>query len=178
MTLYEYINNITANGTRVILPRKLGIEQKTTLGEPGNMICKTMWVQEETRGTKRKKYDTFSDNMKKHEVILAQVTSAALNCIDSEQFYRKCFAYAPPDAKNGAYEKEKWDMLLLDLACEISCRLSDVAYIERNSKGARIALDILQSRINAWQKRAVMRLNKSGEDGEEVATFAVSINVN
>ena len=167
MTLFEYVSNLTQNGSRVVMPRLVGCEQKTTIGEPGNLVSRVMWIHEPTFAERQEERENTGKQLKKAEGTLQRITTAAINSVNSEQWYRKCFQYCPPDVRNGAYstDKDKWDLLLLDIVNEIANTMVNTAWTERASKGAQTILSMLQARVTAWQRQVTAKVEKEGEEG-------------
>lgn len=153
MTALEYVNKITANGTKIQMPGDKASQLKNRNGTPTNWSEVVCYVSE-----------SVSDEKRVNQLI-ERITLTALNSGNPYQFYKHVLGLLPKDARNGEYDAEGWTNLLSEITLEIANNLSKIAITERNFKGSSTMLAILQSRMETWQKKATVAAEKNEEGG-------------
>lgn len=153
MTALEYVNKITQNGTIIRLPKDDCTQQKDRSGSPidwTEVVC----------------YRTSSvGEQKRTEAIIERITLTALNSTSPYQFYKHVMMLIPKQMRIGEYDSEGWTELLSEITLELANQLSSIAITERNFKGSGTMLTILQTRMEAWQKKATISAEKNEAGG-------------
>lgn len=153
MTALEYVNKITQNGTFIRLPQKETTQQKDRSGSPVDwteVVCyRTTSIGEE----------------KRTELLLERITLTALNSSSPYQFYKHVLNLLPKQVRIGEYDAEGWTELLSEITLELANKFSSIAINERNFKGSSTMLAILQTRMEAWQKKATIAAEKNEAGG-------------
>lgn len=153
MTALEYVNKITQNGTFIRLPNKETTQQKDRSGSPVDwteVVCyRTTSIGEE----------------KRTELLLERITLTALNSSSPYQFYKHVLNLLPKQVRIGEYDAEGWTELLSEITLELANKFSSIAINERNFKGSSTMLAILQTRMEAWQKKATIAAEKNEAGG-------------
>lgn len=153
MTALEYVNKITANGTKIQLPGDKVSQLNNHTGDRfawTNVVC---YVSE-----------SVSDD-KRIGQLVERITLTALNSATPRQFYKHVVSLLPKQVQDGEYDAEGWTELLSEITLEIANHLSKVAITERNFKGSSTMLSILQARMETWQKKATIAAEKNEEGG-------------
>lgn len=144
VTLLEYLNRLTENGTKINLPKKTKSKEYTTVeGDPklGKQV-KVVMIKQGSLNSRQI-----------DEQILSRVTWTAFNACTPYQFYRHVINVVPKDFRNGDYESEAYTNLVSDIVLEIANEMARTAYDERWSKSASTIITMLQTRVESWQKR-------------------------
>lgn len=153
MTALEYVNKITQNGTFIRLPNKETTQQKDRSGSPVDwteVVCyRTTSIGEE----------------KRTELLLERITLTALNSSSPYQFYKHVLNLLPKQVRIGEYDAAGWTELLSEITLELANKFSSIAINERNFKGSSTMLAILQTRMEAWQKKAIIAAEKNEAGG-------------
>lgn len=153
MTALEYVNKITANGTKIQMPGDKVSQLNNHTGDRNawtNVVC---YVSESVPDDKR------------IGQLVERITLTALNSASPYQFYKHVVAILPRQVQDGEYDSEGWTSLLAEITLEISNYLSRIAITERNFKGSSTMLAILQARMETWQKKATIAAEKNEEGG-------------
>lgn len=162
MDVLEYISKITKNGSLVALTRETVNEVVNHTGDGAGSFTNVTLYHGETPGEHRE-----------NEKMLEKVTTCALCCDDPELFYEHVSIIIPEKYKRcGVYVAEEWSRLLNHMWISCSMLLTTMVIQERYQKSAKVLLEILQTRIKEWRRKAEGKVTKDlDKDGNPTGGF-------
>ena len=158
MTLLDYLNRITKEGTYCILPDEL-FHQKTEEQYVGDGAGGRS-------GVTVIKYTSESlSEQKKEAKLIKEITMRCLNCqgdnASLSRLWKALMVIVPKDFRNGEYNDDfkSWFLLFMDSICS---SLSMKMLTERMTPGAKYLLNTLQIRMASWQKMVSTEIKEEG----------------
>lgn len=162
---YEYVCSLTSKGSHVSLSKDIVNEFVQHNGDGAGGYTHVTLYQQET-----------PEQHKEKEKFLEEITVCALCCDDPQMFFDHVAMILYKKCKKEEYVEERWSQLLTHLWISCSMVLTKMVIQERFHKSAKILLDILQSRIKEWRKKAEGNIKKElDNDGNPTGGFVFNV---
>lgn len=140
---YEYVCSISNKGSKVALSGDLVNEFIQHNGDGAGGFTHVTLYQQET-----------PEQHKEKEKHLEEITICALCCDDPHTFFDHVAMILYKKCKKEEYDESRWEHLLSHMWISCSMLLTKLIIQERFHKSAKVLLEILQTRIKEWRKKA------------------------